>query len=164
MIEPCSLFSAHSGDPCSSWMLRVRVMSTGMCFLTFSRYSLFPWPTSEDHSLNVWRMQPDLEPPSAILDELPHCRWCRHSQLCHQSKLQWLPKVLTCFGLVQCLMNISGQRKAADISLDALKGLLLSFPTSHKPCDFAIIWWRYRPIFATNACQQFWCWPFYNTF
>ncbi|SRR5258708_32220660 len=30
-------------------------------------------------------------------------------------------KVLTCFGLVQCLMNISGQRKDTDVSLDAFE-------------------------------------------
>ncbi len=29
MIEPCS---PYSGDPCSSWMLRVAVTSAGMCF------------------------------------------------------------------------------------------------------------------------------------
>ena len=54
-----------------------------------------------------------------------------------QLYIQWLTKLLTCFGLWQCLMNISALRPWNKLHW---KVLLLSFQTRHTSCETDVIW------------------------
>ena len=77
--------------------------------------------------------------------------------------IQWLTKLLQCFDLMQCLLNISTLSESIETKSNAPKSSasqLLSFPANHISCHKNGIWGRCRPIFVKRSLQQFCCWQY----